>query len=71
MAYRKKLDHAKGKWADKLHAILWNLRTEEKTATGETSFMLTYSSEVVLPVELALHTHRLTSFQETLNNAAR
>jgi len=67
---QKKLDHTKGKWADELHGVLWNLRTMEKTATGETSFMLAYGSEAVLPVEVALHTHRLTAFQETLNNAA-
>jgi len=67
---QKKLDHAKGRWADELHGVLWNLRTTEKTATGETPFMLAYGSEAVLPIEVALHTHRLTSFQETLNNAA-
>ena len=39
-------------------------------ATGETPFMLTYGSEALLPVEVALHTQRLTTFQETLNNAA-
>lgn len=32
--------------------------------------MLTYGSETVLPVEVALHTHRLTTFQEAANNAA-
>lgn len=32
--------------------------------------MLTYGSEVVLLVEVALHTHQLTTFQETSNNAA-
>jgi len=39
-------------------------------ATGETPFMLTYGSEALLPVEVALHTQRLTTFQETLNNVA-
>ena len=37
---------------------------------GETPFWLTYGSEVVLPVEVALHTHRRTTFQEAPNNAA-
>ena len=41
-----------------------------KAATGETPFMLTYGSEAVLPVEVSLHTHCLTTFQEELNNAA-
>jgi len=43
---------------------------KKKTATGEKPFMLTYGSEVVLPIEVGLHTHRLTTFQESLNNAA-
>ena len=32
--------------------------------------MLAHGSEVVLTVEVALHTHRLTTFQKELNNAA-
>jgi len=67
---QKKLDHAKGNWADKLPDVLWSLLTTEKTATGETSFMLAYGSKAVLPVKVALHTHRLTSFPEALNNVA-
>ena len=31
--------------------------------------MLAYGSEAVLPVEVVLHTYRLTTFQEELNNA--
>jgi len=41
-----------------------------KVAIGETPFMLVYGSEAVLPVEVDLHTHRLTTFQEELNKAA-
>jgi len=66
----KKLDTAKGKWVDELHGILWYLRTTEKRATGKILFILAYGSKAVLPVEVALHTHRLTTFQEGLNNAA-
>ena len=54
---QKKLDNAKGKWADELHGVLWYLRTTEEIATGEAPFMLAYGSEAILPVELALHTH--------------
>jgi len=32
--------------------------------------MLTYRSEAVLSVEVALHSHRLTTFQEELNSTA-
>jgi len=37
---------------------------------AETLFMLAYGSEVVLPVEVTLHTDYLTIFQEEFNNAA-
>ena len=67
---QKKLVNDKGKWADELHSVLWSLRTTENTATGETPFMLAYGFEVVLPVKVTLHTHRLATFQEELNNAA-
>ena len=67
---QKKLDEAKGKWAEELHGVLWALHTTTKAATGETPFMLAYGSEAILPVEVALHTHRLTTFQEELNKAA-
>ena len=67
---KKRLDAAKGSWADELPAILWSIRTTEKSATGETPFMLVYGSEAVLPVELAIRTHRTTTFQTAQNNLA-
>ena len=62
-----KLDNTKGRWVDELHGVLWSLRTE-KTATRETPFLLTSGSEAILPVKVALQTHRLATFQETLND---
>ena len=38
-------------------------------ATRETPFMLACGSEAVLPIEVVIHTHRITTFQEELNNA--
>ena len=32
--------------------------------------MLAYGSKAVLPLKVALHTHRLTTFQDELNNEA-
>jgi len=49
---------------DKLYGVLWYLHTTEKTVTGKTPFLLAYGSEAVLPVEVTLHTRRLTTFQE-------
>jgi len=67
---KKRLDAAKGSWADELPAILWSIRTIEKSATGETPFMLVYGSKVVLPIELAICNHIVTTFQTTQNNQA-
>lgn len=35
---------------------------DQKTTTGETTFTLTYSSEAVLPVKVALDMHSLIMF---------
>jgi len=67
---QKKLDNAEGKWANELHGVPCRICTTEKTAMGKTPFMLAYGLEVVLPIEFTLHTHRLTTFQESLNNSA-
>jgi len=67
-SFKKRLDAAKGLWADELLAILWSIYTTEKRATGETSFMLVYDSEAIHPIELAICTHRVTTFQTTVNN---
>ena len=63
---QKKLNDAKCKWADELPDVLLSCRMTEQMAIGET---LTYDFKVVLPVEVALHTHCLTKFQESLNNS--
>jgi len=34
----------------------------------ETPFILTNRPEVVLPIEVSLYTHQLTTFKEALNN---
>jgi len=67
---QKKLDDAKGKWADELHGFLWSLQTTEEMGTGKTPFLLAYGSDSVLPIVVVLHTHQLTTFQEKLNNVS-
>jgi len=60
---QKKLDDTKGKWVDELHGVLWPIRTTKKSA-------VTYGSEVVLLIDIAFHTHHLSTFQVALKNAA-
>lgn len=45
--------HKLGKnWVEKIDSALWAYRTTTWTATRETSFILVYGSEAVLPVEI-------------------
>nr|XP_025638546.1 uncharacterized protein LOC112733717 [Arachis hypogaea] len=49
---KKRLDEAKGLWADELGSVLWSYRTTPRTATGETPFRLTYGTEAIIPDEI-------------------
>ncbi|MCH80654.1 gypsy retrotransposon integrase-like protein [Trifolium medium] len=49
---KRRLDDAKGNWAEELHHILWAYRTTPHSSTGETPFRLTYGTEAVILVEL-------------------
>nr|XP_025670157.1 uncharacterized protein LOC112769923 [Arachis hypogaea] len=49
---KKRLDEAKGLWADELGSVLWSYRTTPQTTTGETPFRLTYGVEAVISVEI-------------------
>ncbi|XP_025664473.1 uncharacterized protein [Arachis hypogaea] len=48
---KKRLDEAKGLWADELGSVLWSYQTTPQTSTG-TPFRLTYGVEAVIPVEI-------------------
>ncbi|XP_016165464.1 uncharacterized protein K02A2.6-like [Arachis ipaensis] len=50
--HKKRLDEAKGLWADELGSVLWSYRTTPQTTKGETPFRLTYGVEAVIPVEI-------------------
>ena len=48
---KKRLEEAKGAWAEELHEVLWSYRTTARTATGHTPFSLAYGYEAMLPVD--------------------
>ncbi|XP_014660970.1 uncharacterized protein LOC106804420 [Setaria italica] len=41
------------KWLRKLPHVIWCLRTQKSRATGYTPFFLVYSSEAILPTDVA------------------
>ncbi|XP_057746519.1 uncharacterized protein LOC130965775 [Arachis stenosperma] len=57
---KKRLDEAKGLWAEELGSVLWSYRTTPQTSTGETPFRLTYGVEAVIPVEIGDSSPRKT-----------
>ncbi|XP_057757888.1 uncharacterized protein LOC130976943 [Arachis stenosperma] len=52
-ALRKKLDEAKGLWAELVPEILWSYNTTVQTSTKETPFRLVYGSEAMIPLEIS------------------
>ena len=47
---------------------MWAYRTTARTSTGETTFRLTYGTEVVIPVEVGINSMRREFFQEGSND---
>lgn len=64
---KKRLDKAKGLWADKLDSILWAYWTTVHSTTRETPFKLTYGADAVIPVEIRKLSLRLVFLFETVN----
>ncbi|XP_030958963.1 uncharacterized protein LOC115980905 [Quercus lobata] len=59
---KKRLDGAKGMWAEELPNVLWAYRTTPRRSTGETPFSLTYGAEAMMPAEVNLCNARVTGF---------
>ena len=59
---------AKGAWPEELPSVLWAYKTTTRTLTGETPFNLTYSTEVVIPVEVGITSLRRKFFDEQSND---
>ncbi|XXG59197.1 hypothetical protein AAC387_Pa04g1320 [Persea americana] len=70
---KKKLDRAKGRWAEELPSVLWAYRTTPRRSTSATPFSLAYSMEAVIPLEVGLPTLRSELCDQGLNdlNVAR
>jgi hypothetical protein len=64
---KKKLDTAKGLWAERLPEALWSIQTTPTTATGETPFCLGFGTEAVVPVEIAYPSPRIQAYDPTTN----
>ena len=67
---KKRLEKAKGKWAEELPSVLWAYRTTPRRSTGETPFALAYGMEAVILVKVSMPTLHNESFEPELNSEA-
>ena len=65
---KKRLDGAKGRWAEELPNVLWAYRTTPRHSIGETLFSLTYGAESVIPAEVNLCNARVDGFNLVQND---
>ncbi|RDX77401.1 Retrovirus-related Pol polyprotein from transposon 17.6, partial [Mucuna pruriens] len=55
---RKRLEEAKGRWAEELPQVLWSYHTTPHFTTNETPFRLTFGIEAMIPVEIGVPSPR-------------
>ncbi|XP_072064512.1 uncharacterized protein [Arachis hypogaea] len=70
-AIKRKLDNAKGEWAELIPEVLWSYNTTIQTNTGETPFKLVYGTEALIPVEVGAPTIRTELYDEQHNTHIR
>jgi len=49
---KRRLDKAKGTWAEEVPRIVWAYHTTPQSTTKETPFILVYGSDAMIPVEI-------------------
>ncbi|RDX77342.1 Tf2-6, partial [Mucuna pruriens] len=64
---RKRLEEAKGRWAEELHQVLWSYHTTPHSSTNETPFRLTFGTEAMIPVEIGEPSPRTNLFEPSKN----
>ncbi|RDY04866.1 Tf2-11, partial [Mucuna pruriens] len=64
---RKRLEEAKGRWAEELPQVLWSYHTTPHSTTNETPFRLTFGTEAMIPVEIGEPSPRTALFEPSRN----
>ncbi|XP_022156070.1 uncharacterized protein K02A2.6-like [Momordica charantia] len=62
-----RLDARKGRWAEELPEVLWSYQTMPRESTGETPFVMAFSSEAVVLVEIGMPTERVEYYERVRN----
>jgi len=59
---KRRLDKAKGTWAEEVTRIVWAYDTTPQSTTRETPFNLVYGSDTMIPVEIQENSSRFQNF---------
>ncbi|XP_030940280.1 uncharacterized protein LOC115965249 [Quercus lobata] len=65
---KRRLDGAKGRWAEELPNVLWAYHTTPRRSTREIPFSLTYGAEAVIPAEVNLCSAQVAGFDPAEND---
>ena len=68
---RKRLEKAKGLWANELLVVLWAYHTTPHSLTQETSYRLVFGADAVIPIEILVPSPRIITMMEESNADAR
>ncbi|RDX67038.1 Retrovirus-related Pol polyprotein from transposon opus, partial [Mucuna pruriens] len=64
---RRRLEEAKGWWAEELPQVLWSYHTTPHSTTNETPFRLIFGTEAMIPIEIGEPSPRVALFEPGKN----
>ena len=68
---KRRLEKAKGSWAEEVPRIVWAYHTTEQSGTHETLFSLVYGCDAMIPVEIQESSPRFQHFVAEDSNEER
>jgi len=68
---KRRLERAKGTWAEEVPRIVWAYHTTPYSTTRETPFSLVYGSDAMIPVEIQESSPRFQNFVAEESNEER
>ena len=68
---KRRLEKAKGNWAEEVPRIVWAYHTTPQPTTRETPFNLVYGSDAMIPVEIQESSSRFQNFVVEESNEER
>ena len=68
---KRRLEKAKGTWAEEVPRIVWAYHTMPQSTTGETPFSLVYGSDAMIPIEIQESSPHFQSFVAEESNEER